>query len=1014
MTPERFRQVKELFIQARHRPPAERPAFLARVCGSDVGLLQEVETLLAAEGNLLTITDASRGQPMASELSQVGREGRTETDRIPAWPEEIGPYRILDRLGEGGMGSVYLAEQHEPLRRRVALKLVKPGMDSREVLMRFDSERQALALLSHPNVASVFDAGTSAQGHPYFVMEYVPGVPICDYCDQHRLTTRARLELFMPVCRAVQHAHQKGIIHRDLKPSNILVALEEGQPVPKVIDFGIAKATRQPLMERATVTQPGQLIGTPEYMSPEQAATGGADVDTRSDIYALGVILYELLTGALPLAPEALHTGGLEELIRAIREQEPPKPSTRLSALGAESTKIAENRRVDAATLVRQLRGDLDWIVMKALEKDRARRYETAHALELDLRRHLDHEAVHARPPRRTYRLSKFIGRNKAAVGAVAGFVLVLTVGLVFSLTSWREAVRERDRAQEVTRFVQEMLAGISPEVAKGLDTALMRMILDVAAKRIEEELVDRPVIEASLRNTIGTTYVAIGEYTLAEPHLQEALRIRDEQLGGEHEDTLISMRDLAALRYEQGRFDDALDLLETTLERRREILGAEDPATLRTMTDLGWLSVRAQRYDEAEALLSQALEAQRRLLGSEHPDTLESMNDLGLLFYYARLDYVRYGRQEYVWSEQLLRQVLETRRASLGDDHPRTLYAMNNLSLPLAAQGKFDEAASLLRQALETRQRLLGPKHSLTLGTLGNLAELHRNWGKREEAESLYRDALDGYRELLGDQHPDTLTCMNNLALVLQSLQKYEQAAELLKHTIEKRTRVLGATHAYTLGSMFHLAWTYYLANKPASAEPVLRQVLAGYEQTLGDEEPLTLLCMYKLALVLQGLQRYGEAEEFFLRSINGRKKVLGEAHEYTLGTMVRLGWMYLEWGKPELAEPLLQSTVELAQAALPAGDYRTATFRYARGACLTKLERWTEAEAQLLASQRDLATWNSDHPDAGRAAQLLGELYDAWHAAEPDAGHDAQAAEWRAKLEQWQAKTQAAATQP
>ena len=379
-------------------------------------------------------------------------------------PDRVGAYRILAPLGEGGMGVVYLAEQAAPIRRRVALKLIKLGMDTRQVVARFDAERQALALMDHPNIASVFDAGATDDGRPYFVMEYVPGVPITEFSDRHQLSTRARLELFQQVCAAVQHAHQKGVIHRDLKPSNVLVMEQDGRPVPKVIDFGIAKATDQHVTERTLFTEHGLFVGTPEYMSPEQADAAVGDVDTRSDIYSLGMILYELLVGGLPFSPAELRQAGYAEIQRIIREEEPPKPSTKLSSLGVTASEVASRRRTNLSTLARDLRGDLDWITLKSIEKDRNRRYASASELAADIGRHLHHEPVAAGPPRASYRLRKFVRKHRGAVAAWAALLLLLTAGLAVSATLYVRAERSRQDAdrQRAVADVERQEAGRS------------------------------------------------------------------------------------------------------------------------------------------------------------------------------------------------------------------------------------------------------------------------------------------------------------------------------------------------------------------------------------------------------------------------------------------------------------------------------------------------------------------------------------------------------------------------
>jgi len=440
-----------LFALAAEKPLVERAAFLQAVCGTDSALRQRLEALLAAheqpEDALATATRAVKATIKLDLADEPPDEAVGQT---------LGRYKLLERVGEGGCGTVYVAEQTEPVRRRVALKVIKLGMDTKQVVARFEAERQALAMMDHPNIAKVLDAGTTEVGRPFFVMELVRGIKITDYCDQANLSTKERLDLFIKVCQAIQHAHQKGIIHRDIKPSNILVTLHDGVPVPKVIDFGIAKATEGRLTDNTVYTQLHQFIGTPAYMSPEQAEMSGLDVDTRSDIYSLGVLLYELLAGSTPFDGRELMSSGVDAMRKTIREKEPQRPSTRLATLGADQlTTTAKRRSADTSKLLHQLKGDLDWIVMKCLEKDRQRRYETANGLAADLKRHLNNEPVVARPPSTAYRFQKAFRRNKltfAAAGAVAGALLL---GVVVS--AW-QAVRatQATKAESRQRLVAE------------------------------------------------------------------------------------------------------------------------------------------------------------------------------------------------------------------------------------------------------------------------------------------------------------------------------------------------------------------------------------------------------------------------------------------------------------------------------------------------------------------------------------------------------------------------------
>jgi serine/threonine protein kinase len=542
---------------------------------------------------------------------------------------QIGPYKLVSILGEGGYGIVYLADQHEPVRRRVALKVIKPGMDSRQVIARFEAERQALALLDHPNVAHVHEAGTTAGGRPYFAMEYVKGVSIVEHCDRHRLSINDRLELFLQVCDAVQHAHQKGIIHRDLKPSNILVSFENERAVPKVIDFGIAKAISQPLTDRTLYTERGQLVGTLEYMSPEQAEMTGQDIDTRSDIYSLGVVLYELLTGVLPFESETLRQGSPEHLRQVIREQDPKTPSTRVSRLTREDgTRIAQQRRAEAGALRRRLRGDLDWITLKAMEKDRTHRYSSASELAADIRRHLDDEPVLAGPPGTLYRVRKCLRRHQALTTGAAAVLLVLLAGMAGIVAFALKAEHQARTAQAVTDFLgQDLLGSVALQQAMSQQVTV-RAMLDTAGERLKGRFTDEPLVEASIRQYLGQTYIELGDYAQAESHLKRAGDLRRRALGDKDPLTLDSMSQLGRLYFLRGRYREAEPVLARALEFRRRVLGPDHVATLETGVWLGLTyvsSFKTASLEQADTLLTTAYTSGRDRLGDKHPLTLEA-----------------------------------------------------------------------------------------------------------------------------------------------------------------------------------------------------------------------------------------------------------------------------------------------------------------------------------------------------------------------------------------------------
>ena len=521
-------QVERVFAEALALSDPDRAAYLDEACQGNEALRAEIESLLAAHADSAALLETSPVlRPDVLPEEQPG--------------EHIGRYKLLQKIGEGGYGVVYMAEQTDPVRRRVAVKVIKLGMDTKTVVARFDAERQALALMEHPNIARVLDGGATSAGRPYFVMELVHGVPITRFCDQHNLSAAERIRLFIQVCHAVQHAHQKGVIHRDLKPSNILVAEHDGAPLAKVIDFGVAKATQGRLTEHTLFTAFEQFVGTPAYTSPEQATLGSDDIDTRSDIYSLGVLLYELLTGRTPFDAKALAQAGLDEARRQIREVEPPRPSTRLSTMDGDTLdSTARDRSTVPPKLIALVRGDLDWIVMRCLEKDRRRRYETANDLALDLQRHLEDEPVTARPPTTAYRFRKTIQRHKLAATAIAAVTLSLLTGLGVATWSFvkEKAARERavaaeqkarseaKKSEQVAKFLQAMLQGIGPSVALGRDTTLLREIADKTAARLETDLSDQPEVAAELRATLGKVYYELGEFERARLMFEEALRL--------------------------------------------------------------------------------------------------------------------------------------------------------------------------------------------------------------------------------------------------------------------------------------------------------------------------------------------------------------------------------------------------------------------------------------------------------------------------------------------------------
>ena len=760
----------------------------------------------------------------------------------------IGPYRLVQRIGVGGMGEVWRAEQTTPFHRTVALKLIKAGMDTRAALARFESERQALALMEHPNIAMVFDAGATPEGRPYFVMECVPGLPITSYCDSHRLAIRDRLALFTQVCEGVQHAHQKAIIHRDLKPSNVLITEVDRKPVPKIIDFGLAKAAGPRLSQATLYTEAGGVVGTPDYMSPEQADSRELNIDTRTDVYSLGVILYELLVGVLPYSSRS-GGAGTPSMLEKIRGEEPTLPSSKLKDMGESSHDSAAKRQEEPQSLRRHLRGELDWIAMKALEKERSRRYGSPSELSADIQRYLNNEPVLAGPPSTTYRAVKFIQRHRFGVGvAVAAVILLIAFAITMALQTRRiaserdRANREADVSERVTDFMTRMFKVSDPGQARG-NSITAREILDKASNEIDPGLANDPQLQAHMMNVMGTVYENLGLFVQAELLFRRALEIRRQTLGDKNKDTLQSMYNLAEVLTWRGNAAEAEKLCRESFEARKRVLGPEHRDTLISMSWLAWILFIEGRYPEAEKLDRDTIEIARRVLGSQDNVTLSAMSRLGT---------VLSEEGKLPEAEAMLQKVLGDRRQTLGLDNPDTLASANNLANLLMNEGKNAESEKLDRDTLPIYRRVFGPDNAKTLMVVENLAIAVKNQGRYTEAEQLERDALEIERNKFGPDNRSTLITMSNLAETLIQEGQYSEAEQLLRQAIDGKRRTLSPEHRSVLTSMDSLGNVLKKEKRYANAEQTYRQVLDIRSHVLGADSPDTANSAYGLAGVL------------------------------------------------------------------------------------------------------------------------------------------------------------------
>ncbi len=836
--PDRWRRIAPILEAAMELREKERASFLERSCGGDAGLRAEIEALLAADSDAGAFLEAPVD---LGAVSAPHEDGGADVRQLAG--TTIGPYRVVREIGRGGMGVVYEAEQQSP-RRPVALKVILGGSHVDAVTVRmFQREAESLARLKHPSIAAIHESGQTDEGQHFFAMELVQGHPLSEYLDEQgapasRAELRRRLALFRKIAAAVAYAHQRGVIHRDLKPTNILVTESPrsgppgGESAPaagdaggdspdvKILDFGLARITDAGADAATALTEIGRIQGTLSYMSPEQVRGRRDEVDVRTDVYSLGVILYRMLTGRLPY-----EVSGVEfpEAARIVCEQAPRPPV----APGASSA----------------IERDLSIVVLKALEKEADRRYPSVAALDDDIERYLDGRPILARPPSAAYRLRKLVGRHKAAFGVALALAAVLAGAAVVATVQARRIAAERDRAnreaktaQRVSEFLTDLFKVSDPSEAKG-SAVTAREILDKGVEKIGQGLADEPEVQSRLLVTMGRVYVGLGLYREAAPVLEKAVETRRRLHGEDHPETLAALQALAFQYAQVGRTAEAEKLYLRLLETRRRVQSEEDPATLMDKTSLARVYRRQGRFAEAEKLDRETLEARQRLVGEEHKDTLSSV--IGLATDYAR-------QRRYADVEKLYRPRMETFRRVLGADHPMTLGSISGLAAALAGQGRYAEAEKLYRDALDHERRVLGEDHPYTLETMNELAVLYDRQRRFPEATALQINILERRRRKLGEDHPETLASMNNLATMYSVGGRHAEADAMLRRVLEKQRRLEGDRHPDTVNTLYNLGCNAALGGDRSTALDWLRQAVEGgweYADQMAKDEDLKIL---------------------------------------------------------------------------------------------------------------------------------------------------------------------------